>query len=350
MSDNLRQYASPREFAEAIKRQLFQEVMMAADISTRRSVLAGFYGEKVFENYNDKFDALNTRYHRVVQVLVNDFYNTLPADIRQNFEEHFYFSTIDNNKIDASIRRSEDNRFFAVFLNSSLIELLVKLGKLDTARNNPECVHFCSRFPDSKPTKEDLTRMYYETVVLFSTRKLASGPFLVLKEPHSHHHMGQLLIKEKFILYHEIAHFLNGDLFADAGKRPLTPQFLNISYQEEFLADLGALSLLLLEKKGTVLHDERLLIFYALFDLFQTIHGLQGIETTHYPHPLNRLCFILTVFYGKAFADLAEKALRNNDMKCLAPELLPEIDHSAEEEMTSRYADLMIRAFDKSHW
>lgn len=326
-------YNTAEEFANLIKYDSFEYSEEPDDLSVRITALNQHYFKerKILKELNAKppYSEINTKYIDVIDILKNEFYLTLSEEIRMNFENFFYFTTVDNRYINASIKRSPDKRFFAVFINSSLITLLHRYGKLEYAVRRPEDVKFCSRFPNRLPTHSELIEMLAEMHCYYTETKLAHGPFILLGGVSSICHCLRLNIQEKLLLYHEIAHFLNGDLFDNVvSQKPLSTFENNLSYQREYLADLLGFGLYIRELKyNDILNtNTRHSALYALISMYQIQHGLQGIETARYPHPLNRMGKVIDFFYGQCISDLVEKAFKENRMDIIAPHLLPEIN------------------------
>ncbi|AMR31546.1 hypothetical protein A0256_08955 [Mucilaginibacter sp. PAMC 26640] len=212
------------------------------------------------------------------------------------FAERFYYTTVDNRRMYARIRRSPDQRFYALFISSSLITILHKLVKLSLAIHFPEMVLDCSRNPGQQVSCEQLIEMYVETYAHFRETKLPLGPQIILDKQLDYPHFLTLTIQEKLLAYHEIAHFLNGDLETDADDvQKLSADYPNINYQREHYADLVGFGLLLREEKifDKVTKQDRIRMLFALINLFGILYDLQGPETSDYPHPYNRLLCII---------------------------------------------------------
>jgi len=348
------EYLTAKEFAEVVKTELYEFQREAEDLSVRQEILKKQYGEIAKEynyEFNTEFNATNTTYQEVINTILNDFYSVVTENIKQAFEEHFYFTTIDTKKIGAHIRRSSDKKFFGVFINSSLIALLSKIGKLDVALMNPDCVVFCNRFPDSKPNAEEIKAMRDEMFEYFMTTKMSHGPFLIIEQSEAVHYMLKLSVQERFIVFHEISHFLNGDLFEISNEQELDSKFTNIKHQREHLADLMAFALIVKfeNKNGPLSKEHSIFLLMAMVHLFDIMWGLQGIENDSHPHPLNRMNAIVEVFYGTDIAEIIEKTYSD---KTAWNELLlhPVGVKLAENDLLKAIELLLTNAFDKANW
>lgn len=178
--------------------------------------------------------------------------------------------------------------------------------------------------------------MLAETYAHFRLTKLPLGPLIILEENLDFQHYLTLTTQEKLLAYHEIAHFLNGDLEPDANQQKLSVDYPNLSYQREHYADLVGFALLLREEKyyGEVSEQDRKRILLALIGLFKVQYDLQGPETKDYPHPFNRLLIIIECFYGKSTAGTIGDAIENDrfhvlDVQKLAIENLKEEKYEA---------------------
>jgi len=326
------EYNTAEEFANLIKTHRYEYAQESDDLAIRLAAIDKHYKDEIesLKKLKNKppFSEINTKYTEVLEILKSDFYKTLPENVKNDFEKYFHFGTIDNRYMNASIVRSPDKRFFAVLINSSLITLLHRYGKLEFGVLRPQDVAFCSRFPDRKPTRAELIGMLAEMQCYYSKAKLANGPFLILKGRALIAHTMNLNIQEKLIFYHEIGHFLNGDLIDSSVKqKPHSTFESKLSYQREYLADLTGFGLYLRELKinNILTTTNRHAALYAMISMYRMQHGLQGIETDKYPHPLNRMSMVIAYYYGQTIADLVYTAIIDDRMELLAPDKLPEI-------------------------
>lgn len=326
------EYSTAEEFANLIKSNRYEYAEETDDLAVRLAAIDKNYQDEIESLKKLKsrppFSEINTKYTEVIEILKNDFFSTLPENVKNDFEKYFHFGTIDNRYMNASIVRSPNKRFFVVLINSSLITLLHRYGKLEYAVLRPHDVAFCSRLPDRKPTRTELIGMLAEMHYYYTTAKMANGPFLILKGPAQIAHSININIQEKLIFYHEVGHFLNGDLCNSATEQKPHPNFENkLSYQREYLADLTGFGLYLRELKfNNMLTIVNLhAVLYAVISMYRMQHGLQGIETDKYPHPLNRMSVVIAYYYGQTIADLVHTAIIDDQMELLASDKLPEI-------------------------
>jgi hypothetical protein len=325
------QFDNAKEFANYIKMQQHEYAAEPDDMELRIEALKSHYAKEIEDalfTLPREFTPLKTSYDEVVQLIVEEFYSTLLPQVRKEFENRFYFTTIDNRIMNASIRRSNDGRFYGVFVYSALITVLHRHGKLRLAIASPQSVKYCSRFPSKPATRKMMVEIYAEVYNYFLLTKLPHGPQILLNERLNNVHLQRLDIQEKLIIFHEIAHFLNGDLNSDIADRPLIPPFENSGYQREHLADIIGFALLLRQFKhgGLLTREMRYLILLCLIDLFNVQHEIQGIENSVYPHPLNRMSMVIDRFYGSATEEWVADAILNHNMDKLTLSHFPTID------------------------
>lgn len=324
------EFDNAKAFADYIKTDLHEYAAEPEDLELRQAALTKRYAEQINSSgfdVNREFTPLKTAYLDVIEGLKNEFYATLPESVQASFESRFHFTTIDNRVTNASIKRSPDGRFYGVFLYSSLITVLHRLGKLELACHYPDQVDFCSRFPDQKPTRKQLIEIYAEVYAYFSVTKLPHGPQVLLKEPLNSQHLLKLKVQEFLIIFHELAHFLNEDLKPGFEDREIISSFPNQSYQREHLADIISFGLLLRQFGHTapITREQRYLFLMCLIDLFKVQHQIQGIETAVYPHPLNRMSVVITRFYGPATEEWVADAILNDKTEILSFDNFPEV-------------------------
>lgn len=329
-------YKSAKEFADLFRKELYEYMGEPEDLEARIQAVEEHYKKEIEDsgfNVKRNFGPTVTMYEEVVESIVLEFYKILPNSIKEKFERHFHFSTIDTKVINASVKRSNIDNFFAVLINSSLISLLTKVGKLNMASGNPSCVLFCNRFPTSKPSKSDIDLMRNELYEYYQKYKLAYGPYLIIGGNEKLAHFHQLRIQEKFIIFHEIGHFLNGDLFDNKNSQPLVEPFTNIDHQREHYADLIAFAILLRteSKISELTREKRMSFLYALIELFLIFNGIQNDATETHPHLLNRMSVIIDYYFGSTFSDMIEDAIKlNKGFEHLGPMAFPEIKSQEE--------------------
>jgi hypothetical protein len=345
------QFESSKEFAHYIKAREHEYAAEAEDIEERLDVLRKRYPREIEEsgvNLPKEYTPTKTKYEDAVYDLVQEFYETLTVSVRDKFLNRFYFTTIDNRYARANIRRSNDGKFYGVFVNSNLITGFHKLGKLQISIFFPQAVDSCSRYPGQKVSRKQMIEIYSEVYLHFSETKIALGPLVILREPFNRAHLYNLKLQEQLIIFHEIGHFLNGDLESNQENREVFDGYQNASHQREHLADVIGFGLLLRQLEYHKLLDIRMryTLLLAVINVYKVLYILQGIETEDYPHPLDRMATFIANFYGKETEEWVSNAIINNKTYTLTFETMPTI--VGDELSILKYIeDRLQKAFDE---
>jgi hypothetical protein len=343
---------SAKEYADLVKIEEYEYSAEPDDLEVRKSMLSERYSDEIiWRRYDPDFEhtPTETKYQHIISGLMVQFCATLSDGQQINFLSRFYWTTIDNRHMFARIKRSPDMRFYALFVSSSLITILTKLGKLELALHYPEYVLSCSRFPEEKVTKLQVAEMLAEVYIHFRETKLPLGPLIILDKRLDFLHFLTLSIQENLLIFHEMAHFLNGDLEDDCANQKLSDEYPNLSYQREYYADFVGFGLLLRQQKymGKVDLEERFRILLALIKLFKVQNDLNSSATENYPHPLDRLAAIVKCYYGDEVADLVVKLIKADKLYKLSTKTLPAI--VSREEKFEEYIEQKIKiAFSTS--
>lgn len=316
-------FENARAFADYIKEREHEYAAEPEDLEQRHAALRDRYAQEInLTGYDParNFSPTNTAFQDVLMGIGEEFFLSLPDTARPIFRERFCFSTIDNRYLKANIRRSNDGQFYVVFINSILITAMARLFKLELAIRNPDQVHSCSRYPGQKLSSSQFQEIYNEVLAHFRETKLPFGPQILLNEPLNTAHLTMIGLKERLIVFHEIAHFLNGDLEDDCDVQKLIKPYPNLNYQREHLADLIGFGLLLRQFKidGKLNMVNRYQALLALVDLQQLQHVIQGIETDEYPHPLNRMSHVIARFFGDKMEEMVAEFILEGKSENLA--------------------------------
>lgn len=344
-------FQSPKEFTDFIKISNYSAIKAVnnEELQERDLALINLYKNVPDRNYSET----NTRYDAVISMIIERFYKIIPEQYVDLFKNHFHFSTCETETINAQIFRSPDKQHFAVLFNSSLIDLLTKIGKLSCASENPEVVEYCSRTPGRLPTMSELESMRKEYFEHFTRTKRSYGPFLILKKESAAPHFLQLDLQERFIVFHEIAHFLNGDLFEEENKASdhLLSYIDNRNHRKEYFADIVAFRLLLLSEQedGKISNEKRFWMLLTIVSLFDTFYLLNSEESETHPLAIRRAYCITDQYYGETFTEILERSYGNSSVirECFL--ILDKID-SLELYFDTIINELYKKAFDKENW
>lgn len=146
-------YNSAKEYADLIKTEEYEYSAEPDDLEERKAMLRAQYAEQIKlirYDLDAEFTPTRTKYQHILDMHKVMFCASLPEDIQAEFAAQFHYTTADNRRMYARIKRSPDQRFYALFISSSLITILHKLGKLELAVHYPGRVVSCSRYPDEK--------------------------------------------------------------------------------------------------------------------------------------------------------------------------------------------------------
>ncbi len=260
-------------------------------------------------------DSTTPRYNEVVQALYSELLDSLQDSIRNIFDSDVAFSALETKYINAQVFQSPGEKYFAVIVNSSLIELLHKLGKLDTALMFPGSVVYCNRYPREKITSSQIESLRLEYYAHFQLNKRSHGPLLQLDDKAMHLHISGLTIKEKFIICHELGHILNGDFLNLSFGDHFFEYINNKNHRKEYMADIFGFLLLLesMKENSEISSPQRLFILSTIIQLFDVFWGLQKEEKDLHPDPLNRLLCITEHFYGPKFTPIVRESYSNKN-------------------------------------
>jgi hypothetical protein len=270
-----------------------------------------------------------------VEILYNDICEALPQDLAKIIRDKVIVTSVDTGYINAAVHISSDREYYGIVINSALIQLLHKIGKIIYAIQNPEAVVYCNRCDVKDISKELLNEMYREYFDYFKNSKKSNGPIIHLKEADSIQHILNLNITELFIICHELGHVINGD-FNDIN---LADEFFDYvdeaNHRKEHMADITGflLMLLTLEKRNDYSKYIRLSILFNIIHLIDLLYSLQETETESHPHPIRRAYCIADHFYGPQWTELIEKSYTDTKIFERIKSNPPKID-SIENEIT----------------
>lgn len=344
----MRKFTDPRQYADYIKKIKFKEIIIAdpEDQAVRNEFLKSFYGHAPVNDYTPT----RTRYEPVVEKIIERLYAVMEENDRENFKKYFCFSTVETRAINAAVHHRADQNFYAVFINTTLIDLLTKLGKLNVLKKYPEAMAFCNRFPDGKATQAEIEKMRNEYIAYFSLTGLSNGPFITLKMDFAYIHFDQLDVQERFIIFHELGHVINADRMEVQGKRPsdlVLASEPNRAHRKEYFADLIAMLLVLKTEKPPVSGERRFLILLSLIGLFDALYLLDPKESASHPDPIKRLFCICDYYYGVPFTELVHQSYENPGIMMKAMTMMDSV-RSSEKELGVIFSRCLSFIFNES--
>lgn len=253
-----------------------------------------------------------------VDCLMKEILPVLPGAERRRVWRNLAAGAMVTTKFHATCIKSADEKY-AVLINQGLLMFLNKMLKIDLVKNRPELIGYFSGKENSNLDSQDLKIWQDRMIENYRQLGTPQGPLIGLDESLQHLYYRVLFLWHGFILCHEIAHFLNGDLkdrlidsrklsWLLAGER---------NYAREYRADETAYRLLkkAVKRRDGYNLDERF-ILVSLIRLFHHI-GLISNDpgSTIHPPSQGRVLFLGKRFFGigsmVSLADAAEEDFLN---------------------------------------
>src|SRR5262249_11668487 len=143
-----------------------------------------------------------------------------------------------------------------------------------------------------------------ELVEIYRRHGAPYGPMIKLSDRASAEHSFLLNLAERFILCHELGHYLNGDLSDQSSYSALPNDIEGQRYQEnrdheiEYGADITGFNLYLrsLESKG--LNPSSIELIKPILASFNLFFAISGGPSLSHPHPYDRVRKIVYHHYG----------------------------------------------------
>jgi hypothetical protein len=239
----------------------------------------------------------------LIRSLAADIIQHLQDDVQTRIKSFVAIGGLLSGELNASIIRSPDKKF-AILVNSGLIILLNKVLKLETARRYPRAITYCNRKSPSDLTDEDLIGFREELVNTYRTTGVPRGAMVIISQDFAPSYMNALTTAERFVICHELAHYLNGDLADDRVFVPFLGLAWASAYVEgsshlvEYAADATAFSLM---RQCTGPDSDRL-IFHSAAILFDVLHHIRSAQSSTHPGPHDRTRRLAETFFPPTVA------------------------------------------------
>jgi len=216
-------------------------------------------------------------------------------EIRNKLNATVSFGILDSGEINASIYKDRKTGYCAIFFNLGIIQFFSLYLQLREAYFRPQNVIYCTRGNPQDLDKSDYAKFMDEHFVNYLKDDYPNGPKIHLNKE-ANNRVGRLiLIKDLFILAHEIGHFVNGDLDGGANfeacKELAGVEFFagNSYHEREFAADDSGFKIVaktqkIPEKKYTA-GD---LLMSSLCVFFCGLYTLNPRESATHPCSLDR--------------------------------------------------------------
>ncbi len=345
-------FSNVNEFAEYIRFRYFgaENFLSADELEARRGEVVAAWNKIIesqpenerahqyIENFSNDTsvpdDPQKPMYSDVVHSICDEIYNSLPEQFSDHLRKTVSVSALTTSEINASIFKSPCNKYFAVMVNSSMIELLHKFGKLNIAAHSPETVIYYSRNPSGKTSGDEFARVRDEYILNFQRTKRSHGPIVHLNNEATGKHHSLLHVQELFLVGHELGHLMNGDFHERKLSDNLLGYVENEQHRSEHMADLIGFCFLLNAQKNTqeITKTTRISNLLAIIQLFNVFALLHDGETDTHPYPISRALCIADHFYGPAYTEMLANSYANFDLVDELINLTADID-SAEAEI-----------------
>lgn len=246
----------------------------------------------------------------LIQELANQVAAQLEIHDRSRLQNRTAFGGIDSPTVNAACVKSRDG-VFAIVVNFGLMIFLNKYTKYMTAAAIPSSVAFCNRANPDDLGRSDYVMFANEMIDHYRTTGEIAGALIRLSQRGQALSVVQLILAERFVVAHEIGHFLCGHLDDDSlfSLDSTTQTFLifaeNEHHQKEFEADARAFELMAAQLWSAARDEEALEavgagMLITAVTVFQALQflGSATASRTH-PAPRERLLRLAEAFYDK---------------------------------------------------
>lgn len=276
--------------------------------------------EEVDAHFRPLLDSLQVALEAVVDDLT-----------RARLSRDLAFGTVAESTVNALCVRSRDAKY-AICFHAGLFEFLSKISKYQIALAGLGSISFCTRKPAAAVTRDDLVDFCQTLIDNYRNTGEPRGPGVTLEPRMDTLLYRSALLKsiELFILAHEIAHFLNGDLERHYVAVNAAPDHSTLNraasagHQMEFRADTVGyvLAFLAFQRSdeagllhrlsgGTQNAHHYFLGMVALF--FELLNAISPGASRSHPDPPARVANIGESLYGLADPELVQRALYDPD-------------------------------------
>lgn len=231
--------------------------------------------------------------------------NLLDSPLRCEAHRKLAIGLVAHSEVNAYILKNEPHECYAIVVNGALITLLNHYVKLVQASRHIDAIVYCSdvvrRQSDFPPLMSKMLSDYLNT-------GLPYGPELKLEPDSVAMQMIEvtLLFIHRFIIAHELAHFINGDL---AGQLHFAPPSWNknesvfgrnVSHEMEFKADIVGFGILIRMVAGEAPGFPANRLFeMSVKILFNFFRGLDESGCSTHPPSSARMLVIAHHFFGE---------------------------------------------------
>ena len=335
------EFSSPKELSDYLRVSRFQPGALKSFREWPQGYLTVNEGELSRPKYSEFADPNidyfmeNPRYHEVFEGFLDDLLAHLPESVSAALGRKIHITVVENKFPGASIVASPCERFLSIVIHSATIDLLCKFLKFHFALSDPRNVLSYSRTPGEIPSLEQIESDFKDFIDHCQATKVPKGPFIKLADDAAAAYGFQLMIAERFIVCHEIAHAMNVDLpvFENTDGVSIADSLFsyeeNPNHRKELAADLVGASLALLwcwqdgyEEYGARIH--LVLAIKMFFDATRCVSD--GASETH-PSPIRR---VYNIFENLLHTPFADRVMDCYEGKCSIASVLQFIESNRE--------------------
>lgn len=311
------EFSSPKELSDYLRVSRFRPGSLKpfrewpqGYVSVSESAGQRSLGSEMAEPNHDYFME-NPRYHEVFESCLEDLLTHLPEPVSASLRERIHITVVENQFPGASIVASPCERFLSIVIHSGTIDLVCKFLKFHFALSDPENVLSYSRTPEKTPSCEQLDSDFKNFIDHCQATKVPKGPFIKLAEDAAIAYGFQLLLIERFIICHEIAHAMNVDLpvFVNTDGMNMADYLFdyeeNPKHRQELAADIVGASLALFWcwQDGYEEHGARISIVLAVKMFFDSTRCVSDGDSETHPSPVRRVYNIFENLLNTPFAN-----------------------------------------------
>lgn len=302
-------FSSPSDFLEHIR---FLRASPAASIQGEPNLEF----QRIFSERSKGAAMPFDPHEHIIQELWRKLQAVLPNFASEPIRGKLIVGLLDHIAVNALCTRSAEG-YVAIVVNSGLLTFLNKISKLQIASIVPDSVIYCNRCAAEDISTVVAKKWFIEVCEHYRVTGKPLGPQIHLTTTASLRHAHQLYIWELFVLAHELGHLAAGHL-EDESSWMCNPQLgmaeiyvQSSSHRRETEADILAYLILrecfyhekTTHSSGNLEDIDDRPLLSAMISLFDLFYLIGSRESHSHPHPLDRICNIVSAIYGESLAE-----------------------------------------------
>lgn len=266
---------------------------------------------------------LSGYFNDLLELVVNSMTD---HDLRTSIRNQVAVGLLESETLTACITKSDDGRHYAILIHSSLVMMLNHYLKLVMAANHNSSVTYCNDLNVGRLGSRDYIDLSIRMLAHYKVHREIRPPELKLRtgSPALALVEGSLHLIYTFLIGHELAHYINGDLAGDDGEgreKWIADQFdakEDPYHAKEHKADIIGFELLLRlvhakNPETTVVE----VLKKSIILLFNMVREIGDKPSATHPMSSIRICAIIDCFLGRRAADLMFRSF--GDLAFLEP-------------------------------